>query len=78
MELGPVGQADEMGRYGGDYSRQREHERGWLLGCGCRFSALASEGTLPPYTKGTTEFQDDRWYHVAGTYDAEITPLACM
>ena len=50
------------------------YERGWLLGyVERRFSfALASEGhPRLPYMKGTTEFQDDRWYHVAGTYDAE-------
>jgi len=48
------------------------YERGWLLGyVNRKFSfALASEGhKLLTYLQGTTDFKDNFWYHVAGTYD---------
>lgn len=50
-----------------------EYERGWLLGYdeNRKFSfALASEGRKRlTYLKGTTDFKDNHWYHVVGTYD---------
>jgi hypothetical protein len=49
-----------------------DYERGWLLGyVNRKFSfALASEGHQRlTYLQGTTDFQDNRWYHVVGTYD---------
>jgi len=51
------------------------YERGWLLGyVNRKFSfVIASEGRqkLEPYMQGTTNFQDNRWYHVVGTYDSD-------
>jgi outer membrane protein assembly factor BamB len=51
------------------------YERGWLLGyVNRKFSfVIASEGRqkLEPYMQGTTDFQDNRWYHVVGTYDSD-------
>ncbi|HIL24929.1 MAG TPA: hypothetical protein EYG19_05970, partial [Verrucomicrobia bacterium] len=49
-----------------------DYERGWLLGyVNRKFSfALASEGHQRlTYLQGATDFQDNRWYHVVGTYD---------
>ena len=51
-----------------------DYERGWLLGyVNRKFSfALASEGHKRlPYMQGTTEFKENRWYHVVGTYDRD-------
>ncbi len=51
-----------------------DYERGWLLGyVNRKFSfALASEGHKRlTYLQGTTDFQDNRWYHVVGTYDGD-------
>ncbi len=51
------------------------YERGWLLGyVNRKFSfVIASEGRqkLEPYMQGITDFQDNRWYHVVGTYDSD-------
>ena len=51
------------------------YERGWLLGyVNRKFSfVIASEGrqTLGPYMQGITDFQDNHWYHVVGTYDSD-------
>ena len=52
-----------------------DYERGWLLGYdeNRKFSfALASEGHKRlTYLKGTTDFKDNFWYHVVGTYDGK-------
>ncbi|MBC8327051.1 MAG: PQQ-binding-like beta-propeller repeat protein [Verrucomicrobia subdivision 3 bacterium] len=51
-----------------------DYERGWLLGYRERkfVFTLSSEGNQKlAYTRGKTDFQDNRWYHVVGTYDSE-------
>ncbi len=51
-----------------------DYERGWLLGyVNRKFSfALASKGHQRlTYLQGTTDFKDELWYHVVGTYDGE-------
>ncbi len=51
-----------------------DYERGWLLGyVNRKFSfALASKGYQRlTYLQGTTDFKDELWYHVVGTYDGE-------
>ena len=55
-----------------------DYERGWLLGyVNRKFSfALASTGHQRlTYLQGTTDFQDNRWYHVVGTYDGDTLRL---
>ena len=55
-----------------------DYERGWLLGyVNRKFSfALASEGHKRlTYLQGTTDFKDNFWYHVVGTYDGNTLEL---
>ncbi len=57
-----------------------EYERGWLLGYRERkfVFTMASEGNQKmAYTRGKTDFQDNRWYHVVGTYDSD-TKVTCL
>ena len=68
-------QIERPTQWGGILSAVQDNgsdEFGWVLGySGSRFSfALASEkGRSLTYLKATSEFEENRWYHVTGSYD---------